>query len=90
MYPMASIAPYSQVLGTQNAAHLLRRATLGATRQQIDQFAQLDAATAVTRLMTITPPLPPPVDPATGQPWVNPKPTEANSPESALQRQLNT
>ena len=87
---MASITPYSQVLGTQNAAHLLRRATLGATRAQIDQFAQLDAATALTRLLTTTPPLPPPADPATGQPWVNPKPTEANSPESALQRQLNT
>ncbi len=64
---MASITPYNQVLGTQNAAHLLRRATMGATRQQIDQFAQLDATTAVTRLLTTTPLPPPPVDPATGQ-----------------------
>ena len=86
---MASIAPYSQPLGAQNAAHLLRRATLGATRQQIDAFAPLDAATAVTRLLTITPPLPPPVDPATGQAWVHPKPTEANSQGGTLQQQLN-
>ena len=86
---MASITPYNQTLGTRNAAHLLRRATLGATKQQIDQFAQRSAVTAVTQLLTTTPAPPPPVDPATGQAWVNPKPTEANSPGSELQRHLN-
>ena len=86
---MASIASFSQVLGTQNAAHLLRRATFGATKQQVDQFARLSAATAVSRLLITSPCPPPPVDPATGQTWVNPKPTDANSPGNELQDQLN-
>ena len=85
---MASIASYNQVLGTPQAAHLLRRATFGATKQQIDQFAQLSATTAVTRLLTTSPGPLPPVDPATGQSWVNPKPTEANSQGNELEDQL--
>ena len=86
---MAGIPSYNNVLGTQNAAHLLRRATLGATKQQIDQFAQLTAPAAMARLLKHNLLPPPPMDPATGQSWVNPKPTEANSEGSELQRQLN-
>ena len=85
---MASIDPYDQRLGTRNAAHLLRRATFGATKQQIDEFAQLSASTAVSRLLTTSAAPPPPVDPATGQSWVNPKPTDANSPGNELEEQL--
>ncbi len=87
---MAGIPSYNNVLGTQNAAHLLRRATLGATKQQIDQFAQLTAPAAVARLLKKNPLSSPPIDPATGQSWVNPKPTEANSGGGDLQRQLNS
>ena len=87
---MASLPPYNTVLGTQNAAHLLRRATLGATKQQIDQFAQLTAPAAVAQLLKKNSLPPPPVDPATGQSWVNPKPTDANSESGDLQRQLNS
>lgn len=89
MHPMAGIIAYNDVLGTQNAAHLLRRATLGATKQQIDQFAQLTAPAAVARLWKKNTLPSPPIDPATGQSWVNPKPTEANSNGDDLQRQLN-
>ncbi|MGB3850942.1 MAG: DUF1800 domain-containing protein [Tunicatimonas sp.] len=85
---MAGISSYTNVLGTQNAAHLLRRATLGATKQQIDQFAKLTAPAAVDQLFKTNPLPPPPVDPATGQSWVNPKPTDANSDSGDLQRQL--
>ncbi|MGB3776979.1 MAG: DUF1800 domain-containing protein [Tunicatimonas sp.] len=87
---MAGIPSYNNVLGTQNAAHLLRRATLGATKQQIDQFAQLTAPAAMARLLKMNPLPPPPVDPATGQSWVNPKPTEANSNSGDLENQLNS
>lgn len=86
---MAGIPSYNNALGTRHAAHLLRRATLGATKQQIDQFAQLTAPAAMTLLLKKNPLPPPPADPATGQSWVNPKPTEANSDGSELQRQLN-
>ncbi len=87
---MAGIPSFNNVLGTQHAAHLLRRATLGATKQQIDQFAQLTAPAAMARLLKKNPLPSPPVDSATGQSWVNPKPTEANSNGGDLQRQLNS
>ena len=85
---MASLTPFTQTLGTQRAAHLLRRATFGATKQQIDQFAQLSATTAVDRLLETTAPPAPPVDTATGLPWGNSKLTDANSEGFELLRQL--
>ncbi len=86
---MASVTPFNQVLGTQHAAHLLRRATLGATKQEIDQFGALSTTTAVDRLLNTSPPASPPLDPLTGQDWVSPKPTDANSESFKLQRHLN-
>ena len=41
---------YSGTLGMKRAAHLLRRATFGATKQQIDAFAALTPAQAITAL----------------------------------------
>ncbi|MDP5172367.1 MAG: DUF1800 domain-containing protein [Bacteroidia bacterium] len=81
---MASLAPHTGVLGRRLAAHLLRRTTFGATRQEIDSYAALSADQAVDQLMTFpTPPLPP-VDPATNLPWVVTGRTNANSPDDDL------
>ena len=59
-------------LGLRRAAHLLRRAAFGGTKQQIDDFANLTAAAAVDRLYGATLPDPPlPIDPDTGTDWVS-------------------
>ncbi len=81
-----ALTELSGVLGVKRAAHLLRRATFGATKADIDQFAQLTAAEAVAALFGQ--PLAeaaPPNDPLTGQPWVFQESTDANSDESDLQ-----
>ena len=73
-------------LGVKRAAHLLRRATFGATKQQIDEFAALTAAQAVDQLFRQYLPDPVlPVDPLTGSEWVVSGTTDANSPEEDLQ-----
>jgi uncharacterized protein (DUF1800 family) len=59
------------VLGLKRAAHLLRRATFGATKAQIDAYAALTPSQAVTQLFrTVLPDPALPVDPATGNEWV--------------------
>jgi uncharacterized protein (DUF1800 family) len=59
------------VLGLKRAAHLLRRATFGATKAQIDAYASLTPSQAVTQLFrTVLPDPALPVDPATGNEWV--------------------
>jgi uncharacterized protein (DUF1800 family) len=59
------------VLGLKRAAHLLRRATFGATKAQIDAYASLTPSQAVTQLFRTALPDPAlPVDPATGNEWV--------------------
>jgi uncharacterized protein (DUF1800 family) len=77
---------YSGTLGLNRAAHLLRRATFGATKGQIDSFALLSPAQAITQLFrqTLPDPVLPP-DPATGQPWLLTPSTDANSPDDELQ-----
>ncbi|HMG93246.1 MAG TPA: DUF1800 family protein [Chryseolinea sp.] len=71
---------YSGTLGMKRAAHLLRRATFGATKQQIDAFAALTPAQAITALYRTALPDPgPPIDPKTGQEWVISGVTDANS-----------
>jgi uncharacterized protein (DUF1800 family) len=58
-------------LGTKRAAHLLRRATFGATKDQIDVFAALTPGQAIQQLYRQPlPAVPPPVDPDTNEPWV--------------------
>lgn len=81
------LTEFSGVLGVKRAAHLLRRATFGATKQDIDDFAGLTAAQAVDRLLRQ--PLPDPLlplDPVTGQEWVMTGTTSANSEEDQLQQ----
>jgi uncharacterized protein (DUF1800 family) len=81
---MASLDPISGPLGKKRAAHLLRRATFGPTRPQVDTFATLTAEEAINQLFQPLPHPEPPVDPQTGLPWVNPKPGPENSEENDL------
>ncbi len=70
---MPSLNPVTGNLGTIRAAHLLRRVTFGPTAKEITQFAAITAAEAVQQLFTLTDDPPPPIDPATGQTWLNPR-----------------
>lgn len=77
---------YSGTLGLKRAAHLLRRATFGATKQQIDSFAALTPAQAITLLFRQALPDPIlPIDPETGQEWVLSGVTDANSDGGELE-----
>lgn len=76
---------YSGTLGLKRAAHLLRRATFGATKQQIDSFASLTPAQAITLLFRQALPEPVlPIDPKTGQEWVL-SGVDANSDDGDLE-----
>jgi uncharacterized protein (DUF1800 family) len=80
------LTPFSGTLGHKRAAHLLRRATFGPTKDQIDTFAGFTAPTAVTQLFTGTLPTPlAPIDPETGKEWAVAGTTDANSGEGDLQ-----
>ncbi len=73
-------------LGYTRAAHLLHRASFGPTKQQIDSFASLSVAQAITRLFQQ--PLPDPIlpiDPETDNEWVLSGTTDANSSDNDLQ-----
>lgn len=77
---------YAGTLGLKRAAHLLRRATFGATKAQIDAFASLTPAQAINLLFRATLPEPIlPPDPKTGQPWFLTPITDANSEDDELQ-----
>lgn len=78
---------YNGTLGLKRAAHLLRRATFGATKSQIDEYAALTPAAAITQLFRATLPDPVlPIDDKTGTTWVNTPESDANSKEEDLQR----
>lgn len=67
------LTPLNGTLGKKRAAHLLRRATFGPTKSQIDEFANLTAQAAVQRLFAnIAEPMPP-IDPETAATWVDPQ-----------------
>lgn len=69
---MASLLPANGVLGKKLAGHLLRRCTFGPSRADIDQFATKNIGHAVDELMGPAPKPTPPVNPFTGQVWVDP------------------
>ncbi|MEP2026323.1 MAG: DUF1800 family protein [Reichenbachiella sp.] len=73
-------------LGRKRAAHLLRRATFGATKTQIDQVAALTASEAMDLLFIMEDLAEPelPIDPATGQEWITEPTTDANSDDRGL------
>lgn len=75
------LAEYTGTLGLKRAAHLLRRATFGATKQQIDTFAAYNPSTAINLLFRQALPDPPlPIDPETGTEWVTTGPTDEDGP----------
>ena len=83
------LAEISGSLGLKRAAHLLRRATFGATKQQIDSFAALTPTQATSQLFGQALPDPVlPIDPKTGQAWVLTGTTDANSEGSDLNQYL--
>ncbi|PID91427.1 MAG: hypothetical protein CSA96_08460 [Bacteroidetes bacterium] len=70
---MASLTEITGVLGKARAAHLLRRATFGPTIQEIEQFAALNVTEAMALLTDDSADDPtPPIDPLTGETWVDP------------------
>jgi len=79
----------TQPLGLKRAAHLLHRATFGAKKEHIDQFASYTPAQAVVQLFGQALPEPTlPIDPETGSEWVVSGTTDANSGDSDLQEFL--
>lgn len=87
---MASLALRTGTLGRRLAAHLLRRATFGPTRAEIDLFAGLTADQAVNQLLNF-PPIPAhPEDPQTGDTWVINGRGPANSSNVELKYIVNS
>jgi uncharacterized protein (DUF1800 family) len=80
---MASLSPISGNLGLEKAAHLLRRATFGPTKTEIEDFAAMNVDEALSALMTPLADPDPPIDPLTGSNWL-PKPGELNSGDDTL------
>ncbi|MEM9921690.1 MAG: DUF1800 family protein [Bacteroidota bacterium] len=69
---MASLTPKSGTLGRRLAAHLLRRTTFAHNKDRIDQLAQKTADQAVDEIVVLrNPSIPEPIDPETGQGWIN-------------------
>lgn len=63
---------FGGTLGLKRAAHLLRRATFGATKQQIEAFADLTPYEAIIQLFGQTLPDPPlPINPLSGREWIS-------------------
>ncbi|WKN31251.1 DUF1800 domain-containing protein [Porifericola rhodea] len=86
---MASLTSFQGLLGQKKAAHLLRRLTFGATKKDIDTYAQLTPQQAVEKLLNdpqVT--FEDPKDPATGQSWIDILPSDNNSDTEGLINQL--
>ncbi|MDB5256195.1 MAG: hypothetical protein JWM14_890 [Chitinophagaceae bacterium] len=78
------LAPYSGTLGKKASAHLLRRATFGATKPDIDTFAGYTATQALNELFRSVASPAAPVIPGGGA-WVNttPDPNEDENTQQA-------
>lgn len=68
---MALLDPYVQPLTAKQAAHLLRRATFGASPNQIKAFTGIKPQEALNKLLTEQPAPAPPVDPKTAKTFVD-------------------
>lgn len=79
-------------LGRKRAAHLLRRATFGSTKAQIDQLAAMTVSEAMDLLFIMEDLAEPelPIDLATGEEWITEPTTDANSDEQTLRRYLKS
>lgn len=84
-----ALTELTQPLGTKRAAHLLHRASFGASKALIDQYAAYTPAQAINQLFgqTLSDPALP-LDPETGVEWVLTGTTDANSGDSDLQEFL--
>ena len=81
-----SLPSFAGKLFPKRAAHLLHRATFGATKEQIDNFSNLTASQAVSQLFQNGVPDPVlPVDPKTGTEWFITGTTGASSGDGDLQ-----
>ncbi len=80
------LTPYAGTLGKKAAAHLLRRATFGASKPEIDTFSGLDASSAVNQLFQNTPLPQAPVLPG-GATWVTQPPAQGED-DNPQQRYL--
>ena len=86
---MASLSPITGPLGKQRAAHLLRRATMGPTLQDITTFSSYTGQTAFNALVQNDPSPAFPIDPNTGTDWIYPNvpdPAQINDIWSDLTR----
>jgi len=79
------LAEFGGTLGIKRAAHLLRRATFGPTKQQIDSFAALNPTQAITQLFRQALPDPPTPLNAAGQPWAVAGQMDASVKDDELQ-----
>lgn len=75
---MASLTPITGPLGKQRAAHLLRRATMGPTLQDISTFSSYTSQAAFTALLQNDPSPAFPIDPNTGNDWIYPNVPDPN------------
>lgn len=84
-----ALTPLNNILGSNRAAHLLRRTVFGAIAETIKTFALLTPQQAIAKLFIAdieSPELP--IDPATGTEWINNGVSNANSENFALQDYL--
>lgn len=82
------LSTFSGNLGIKRAAHLLRRATFGASKETIDAFSNLTVAQAMSILFP--PSLPDaeaPIDPAIGQEWITAMESDDDNGSSDSKRQ---
>lgn len=76
---MPDISAYNSLLGERLAAHLLRRATFGPTKAQIQDAASKTAAQVLSQLLSFSPFSTQPIDPLTNATWINTIPTPATN-----------
>ena len=83
---MPDITPYTGLLGTRLAAHLLRRTTFGPTKAQILDYATKTPAQATAALLNFTAITNFPIDPLSNSTWINtiPLPSIGFSEENSL------
>jgi hypothetical protein len=79
-YKKMALTPLNNILGSNRAAHLLRRTVFGAIAETIKTFALLTPQQAIAKLFI--------ADPATGTEWINNGVSNANSENFALQDYL--
>jgi uncharacterized protein (DUF1800 family) len=68
---MPDLSAHTNVLGERLAAHLLRRATFGPTKAQIQAFAAKTPQQALVDLLVFNPITNKPIDPVTNATWVD-------------------